>query len=257
MSKYSCDVIKDLIPLYIDGVCSKETGDLLEEHFRECPECKALYDSMKEDIIEEIVKEDKTTTISSLEEKRIISKVNDRIEKKNNIVKAVCIGVCVLLAVVGLLFILPIRRIPKENISVEIEKVNDVVINSSNQFDLDLSGLTADEKWYRGSAFNEPGWKDDTIFLYPSDKNIDECRFFDVRVLGYFDYNIAVASDYINEDGTVEITAVNIKSDYAIKNYYEEYKVENGETVFNLKSAYTTLLGRQGSNVQSRVVLFY
>ena len=32
MSKISCDVIKDLLPLYKDRVCSEKSMDLVEEH---------------------------------------------------------------------------------------------------------------------------------------------------------------------------------------------------------------------------------
>lgn len=37
--KLSCDVILDLLPLYYDKVCSKESSSLIEEHLAECPEC--------------------------------------------------------------------------------------------------------------------------------------------------------------------------------------------------------------------------
>ena len=30
--KYSCNMIQDLIPLYIDGVCSEESKEAVEQH---------------------------------------------------------------------------------------------------------------------------------------------------------------------------------------------------------------------------------
>lgn len=41
MSKISCNTIKDLLPLYIDGVCSSDSIDIIEEHLKECPLCEA------------------------------------------------------------------------------------------------------------------------------------------------------------------------------------------------------------------------
>lgn len=41
-----CKIIKDLIPLYIDACCSKESADIVKEHIKFCPECSALYESM-------------------------------------------------------------------------------------------------------------------------------------------------------------------------------------------------------------------
>ena len=41
-----CNVVKDLIPLYIDECCSAESAKIVKEHMDFCPECKALYESM-------------------------------------------------------------------------------------------------------------------------------------------------------------------------------------------------------------------
>ena len=43
----NCNVINDLIPLYIDECCSNETRLLVEEHIANCEACKALLDTMK------------------------------------------------------------------------------------------------------------------------------------------------------------------------------------------------------------------
>lgn len=37
--KSSCEVIKDLLPLYYDQICSKESRSLVEEHLAQCPQC--------------------------------------------------------------------------------------------------------------------------------------------------------------------------------------------------------------------------
>lgn len=37
--RVSCEVIRDLLPLYYDKVCSKESSLLIEEHLAECPQC--------------------------------------------------------------------------------------------------------------------------------------------------------------------------------------------------------------------------
>ena len=42
-----CNIIKDLLPLYIDGCCSKESEKVVEEHIRSCDECKKLFEDMK------------------------------------------------------------------------------------------------------------------------------------------------------------------------------------------------------------------
>lgn len=44
----NCEIIKDLIPLYIDGCCSEESEKAIEEHINNCYECKKLFEEMKE-----------------------------------------------------------------------------------------------------------------------------------------------------------------------------------------------------------------
>jgi len=39
--KVSCDVIKDLLPLYHDQVCSDESNAIVREHLAECENCKS------------------------------------------------------------------------------------------------------------------------------------------------------------------------------------------------------------------------
>lgn len=38
--KSNCNIVKDLLPLYIDDVCSEESKKLVEEHLKECKECQ-------------------------------------------------------------------------------------------------------------------------------------------------------------------------------------------------------------------------
>ena len=44
----NCDVIKDLLPLYIDKCCSEESAKLVEEHLKNCPCCSAEHSAMLE-----------------------------------------------------------------------------------------------------------------------------------------------------------------------------------------------------------------
>jgi predicted anti-sigma-YlaC factor YlaD len=44
--KTSCEVIRDLLPLYHDGVCGGESKTLVDEHLMVCDECKAELEAM-------------------------------------------------------------------------------------------------------------------------------------------------------------------------------------------------------------------
>lgn len=51
--KMKCEIIRDLFPSYIDGLTSRESNELIEEHLEECGECREYLASMKEEIAEE------------------------------------------------------------------------------------------------------------------------------------------------------------------------------------------------------------
>lgn len=48
--KMTCNVMEDLLPLYLDGVCSEDTKALVEEHVKDCPACRAKLEQMREEI---------------------------------------------------------------------------------------------------------------------------------------------------------------------------------------------------------------
>ncbi len=62
MNKH-CEVIRDLLPLYADEVCSERSRELIEEHLRECPECSAMLEQLRTHEIEEGLREEKEQVI--------------------------------------------------------------------------------------------------------------------------------------------------------------------------------------------------
>ena len=44
--KYNCEMIRDLLPLYVDQVCSPTSARMVEEHIRECNACAAILGEM-------------------------------------------------------------------------------------------------------------------------------------------------------------------------------------------------------------------
>ena len=63
----NCNIVKDLIPLYIDGCCSEESEKAVEEHIRDCYDCKRLLEDMKSS----------TDVITVSESPKTFSKLND------------------------------------------------------------------------------------------------------------------------------------------------------------------------------------
>lgn len=44
--RMECDIIRDLMPLYAERMVSAKSGEAVEEHLGECPECRRIYENM-------------------------------------------------------------------------------------------------------------------------------------------------------------------------------------------------------------------
>ena len=58
--KYPCNLIKDMLPLYLDDVCSTESREMIENHLKDCADCRTCFDDMKktEHIVDSSLKND-------------------------------------------------------------------------------------------------------------------------------------------------------------------------------------------------------
>lgn len=69
----NCDVIKDLLPLYVDGCCSEESAKLVGEHLDMCDECREALEKMKAPIEQMDPIEEKTGPVPV----RAAGRIND------------------------------------------------------------------------------------------------------------------------------------------------------------------------------------
>ena len=58
-----CEIIRDLLPLYADDACSRESRELVEEHIKECPGCADELERLRNTEIEEDLKYEKDAVI--------------------------------------------------------------------------------------------------------------------------------------------------------------------------------------------------
>ena len=47
MNDIPCGVIRDLLPLYTEDLCSEESRALVDDHIINCPDCRRAKESMK------------------------------------------------------------------------------------------------------------------------------------------------------------------------------------------------------------------
>ena len=72
-----CEIIRDLLPLYIDGLTSKESNQEIEKHLKNCEECQKYYQEMTGDIDNFSV-----ITNEEIEDVNLIKKIKKKNRKK-------------------------------------------------------------------------------------------------------------------------------------------------------------------------------
>ena len=61
--KINCDGIRDLLPLYVDGISSDESARLVEEHIYECSECRDVLYRLRNMDYDNSITEEKETVL--------------------------------------------------------------------------------------------------------------------------------------------------------------------------------------------------
>ena len=105
----NCNLIEDLLPLYIEGLVSEETKKKIEEHLKKCDKCSEILKSINKD--EEIIIEEQKDNSSN--EVKCIKNIKRKIMFK--IVMAVLITAISIISVFGIYILSPYRFIRDEN----------------------------------------------------------------------------------------------------------------------------------------------
>ena len=106
-----CDIVRDLLPLYHDGVVSETTKDAVREHLDTCDACRDEY----EKLCEELPMENR----SSSPKKKFLGMVKNQKRLKKLMIAAISLACCVIL-IGGYLLQLqfPVIPMPDELITV-------------------------------------------------------------------------------------------------------------------------------------------
>lgn len=70
-----CDIVKDLLPLYIEGLTSKDSNEEIEQHLESCEECRTFYQEMSGEIEEKL---SVSTDVQELDYLKKVRKKNKR-----------------------------------------------------------------------------------------------------------------------------------------------------------------------------------
>ena len=119
MKKMNCNIIRDILPLYMDDVVRDERKQMVEEHLQSCASCRMEASSMKKDVI---LPASKTQRLA---EAKVIKGIRNKIFRKKVIISAVT-AAAVLAAAAGVyaLMTLPRSVIPYEESGASVSRVS-------------------------------------------------------------------------------------------------------------------------------------
>ena len=61
--KMECEIIRDLLPLYVDDACSDASRTIVESHLEECPDCSSVLKKLRETELEDDLHREKHAVI--------------------------------------------------------------------------------------------------------------------------------------------------------------------------------------------------
>ncbi len=114
MSK-ECDVVRDLLPLYVDGACSEASADMIRNHIANCTECYAIFQELCSVTNEELLKNEKEGILQRHEK----NEKRKRIKKNILIITATLSILCIAVYIVGLIDITKIWYRESDIYSIE------------------------------------------------------------------------------------------------------------------------------------------
>ncbi|MCR5848093.1 MAG: zf-HC2 domain-containing protein [Lachnospiraceae bacterium] len=262
MNNEKCCLIKDLLPSYIDELCSEETNAIVKEHLDGCENCRRIYTAMTSDVsgnpavsdaadqqappidkASDAVAYKKDTGTSDEYDRMLLQRVSRDVKRKTNRSVIVTIVALALAFFIVFGFTAPVVPVKSSDLYADVTKV----------------GYTATNVTYK---YNQLPYEK-TLLFPKGDKNLDECYFqylnLDFKNNDselYKDIKIAIDMEYmkdIQETGKLpfDIQMIELYCNKPIKSYDSE--IINGK--FVIKNVRTTIFGSLSNEAQSHVTL--
>ncbi len=133
MSNRECNIVRDLLPLYVEDIVSEDTKQFVNEHLSECDDCKKELNLLKSDIF---INENETETDASTE---IMKKIRFGINKKRIFTAILSSVLSFIIAILLFAYLTAPVYIPYSE-GNNLVKVNEndgiVTLSFSNQYEL-------------------------------------------------------------------------------------------------------------------------
>lgn len=227
--KYPCNVIRDLMPSYIDGLCSEESKDIVKEHINECPKCKELFNDYSSDF--------ENSSISTVfsDEKEIIKKVNQKNKRTSLLNSFVTVIAAIIIMIILVVVIAPNRNLKKDEYQITFDN-----------YYMPDHVLIIDDSW----EVSPPKDKEQIIYVTSEDKNEQPSLDGDSQMVHINGFFAVVDNEYMDENPYACV--VTITSDYPIASSDIIPVIgDNGEVIIEVKNVKSPLFGNKSIEGQT------
>lgn len=186
--KIPCEMIQDLMPLYVEHLTSNVTNNKVQEHLNECSECKEKYQRMNVSVAQDDMKQ-----LEAKKEIDYLKKV--RRSNRSKIVISIAATIALLLAVCFVKFYFI-------GFPVEAYQVDFIQVGENNAT---ISGkITKDNYAYKGSKIVHET-EGDRLIIYACLKSIwsKEQTFEENYLYEEFNEELKVGDQKLYTDGTI------------------------------------------------------
>lgn len=152
MADITCNVVKDLLPLYVDDVLSDDSKKVVDEHISACAECTDYFQKMKNPVAAD-------DSAKHSADKETLKKIRNEIRKKR-LITAIVTAVCIAAIAGGLFYGIVVHEnyIPYEEAGLY---VSDEAIRSNRNY-------------YKSSGIYTPDGE--TLFMYMTTTTYTELK---------------------------------------------------------------------------------
>ena len=224
--KYPCEIIRDLLPLYIDDVCSEESRRAIENHLAECEECMKYYQSMKSGDGFRKTQNDNSEDMKMADSlKNIKAKIN---KKTRNIIICAVTAVILIAIAFDVLFSMPLKNIDLSDISVsaEVYPISEL-----------KGGLVIDDN-------------DNSVRISYGEADEDEA--YRITIPSMPEANIALSEDVMENNGYA--TVISWSSPYIMQ--VASWTEDSDTDTLYVNSFKTTVLNNKASNYTTKQLEF-
>lgn len=127
MNEITCSIVKDLLPLYVEGLTNEENNILIKQHLSECEDCRKIFEEIKSELY---VNSNRDKSCNDKKETATVDYLKRTNKKRKHWITfgiVMALALCLSLAVVNHLFAahpVSAEQVMIENIVVEEGKLH-------------------------------------------------------------------------------------------------------------------------------------